>query len=53
MISTSKNNLEIKSDAVILCNSLDALKLIDQKHYDVKLKPVLGQAIELCTYEKY
>ncbi len=48
-IASSKNNGEIKSDAIILCNSLKALNLIRDKHHDVKLKPVLGQAIEVFT----
>ena len=51
-ISTCKNNFEIKSDAIILCNSLDALKLIDQNKHKIKLKPVLGQAIEIYINEK-
>ncbi|MDC3171089.1 FAD-binding oxidoreductase [Prochlorococcus sp. AH-716-E13] len=51
-ISTCKNNFKIKSDVVILCNSLDALKLIDLNRHNIKLKPVLGQAIELSVDEK-
>ena len=51
-IATSRNNYEIKTDAIILCNSLSALNLINDRPHKVKLKPVLGQAIELCTYEK-
>ena len=51
-IATSRNNNKISSDAVILCNSLSALNLINEKRHKVKLKPVLGQAIELCTYEE-
>ena len=51
-ISTYKNNCEIKSDAIILCNSLDALKLIDLNSHKTKLKPVLGQAIEISINEK-
>ncbi len=49
-ISTCKNKFEIKSDAIILCNSLDSLKLIDLNY--IKLKPVLGQAIELSIHEQ-
>ena len=41
-ISTCSNKLEIKSDLIILCNSLDALKLIDLNIHKIKLKPVLG-----------
>jgi len=48
-IATSKNNNAIKSDAIILCNSLNALNLVSEKIHKVKLKPVLGQAIEVCT----
>ena len=35
------------SEIVILCNSLDALKLINPAIHNIKLKPVLGQAIEI------
>jgi len=48
-----KWNLELKtgetliSEIVILCNSLDSLKLINPEIYDIKLKPVLGQAVEI------
>ena len=51
-ISTCKNKFEIKSDAIILCNSLDSLKLIDLNKNNIKLKPVLGQAIELSIHEQ-
>jgi len=46
-IATSKNNQEIKSEIIILCNSLDAIDLIDSLSHNIKLKPVLGQAIEI------
>jgi len=45
--STTKNNRDIKSDIVILCNSLKAVDLIDNLSHNIKLKPVLGQAIEV------
>jgi len=45
--STTKNNRDIKSDIVILCNSLKAIDLIDDLSHNIKLKPVLGQAVEL------
>ncbi len=51
-ISTCKNNFEVKSDVIILCNSLDALKLIDLNRNNIKLEPVLGQAIEISINEK-
>ena len=51
-ISESRNNNEIKSDAIILCNSINALSLINNKNLNIQLKPVLGQAIEFCTDEK-
>ncbi len=51
-ISTCSNKLEIKSDVIILCNSLDALKLIDLNIHNMKLKPVLGQAIEISHNEE-
>jgi len=46
-ISTTKNNENIKSDMVILCNSLKAINLIDGQSHNIKLKPVLGQAMEI------
>ncbi len=46
-ISTTNNNKEIRSDIVILCNSLKAVDLIDRLSHNIKLKPVLGQAIEI------
>ena len=46
-ISTTRNNENIKSDMIILCNSLKAIDLIDSLSHNIKLKPVLGQAIEV------
>jgi D-amino-acid oxidase len=46
-ISTTKNNENIKSDMIILCNSLKAVDLIDNISHNITLKPVLGQAIEI------
>ena len=46
-ISTTKKFMEIKSDIVILCNSIKAGNLIDSQSLNIKLKPVLGQAIEV------
>jgi len=46
-ISTTGNNEQIKSDMVILCNSLKAIDLIDSLSHNIKLKPVLGQAMEI------
>jgi len=46
-ISTTRNNENIKSDMVILCNSLNAVDLIDSISHNIKLKPVLGQAMEI------
>ncbi len=51
-ISSPKNEKVIKSDAIILCNSLNTTKLIANTNHKIKLKPVLGQAIEICTNEK-
>ena len=48
-IAISRNNNDIKADAIVLCNSLNALSLIGDKPHNVKLKKVLGQAIEICT----
>ena len=49
--STTKNNRDIKSDIIILCNSLKAVDLIDNINHNIKLKPVLGQAIEVFINE--
>ncbi len=46
-ISTTRNNENIKSDMVILCNSLKAVDLIDRVSHNITLKPVLGQAMEI------
>ncbi len=51
-ISTCSNGLEIKSNIIVLCNSFDAIKLIDLKSHNIKLNPVLGQAIEISINEK-
>ena len=51
-ISKTKNNKEIKSDVVILCNSLKAVDLINNLSHTIKLKPVLGQAIEVEISDK-
>jgi len=39
-------------EIVILCNSLDSLKLINPEIYGIKLKPVLGQAVEIFHEER-
>ena len=46
-IATSRTKKEINSDVIILCNSLDTIDLIDNLSHNIKLKPVLGQAIEV------
>ena len=46
-IATSRNNKEINSDIIILCNSLNSINLIDNISQNIKLKPVLGQALEI------
>ena len=46
-ISTTRNNENIKSDMIILCNSLKVIDLIDSRSHNIKLKPVLGQAMEI------
>ena len=48
-IATSRDNNEIKTDAIILCNSLNAVNLISEKPHKIELKPVLGQAVEVCA----
>ena len=62
IIKIEKNNCQwncklktgeiLNSEIVILCNSLDSLKFINQDIYDIKLKPVLGQAVEIFDEEK-
>jgi len=51
-ISRTRNNEEIKSDIIVICNSLKALDLIDSLSHNIKLKPVLGQAIEVGINDK-
>jgi len=51
-IAESKTKKEIKSDVIILCNSLNTNDLIDNLSHRVKLKPVLGQAIEVGINDK-
>ena len=59
-IEKNKNKWNVKlnsgeiltSEIVILCNSLDSLKLINPEIYGIKLKPVVGQAIELNHEEE-
>jgi len=46
-ISTTRNDENIKSDMVILCNSLKSIDLIDGISHNITLKPVLGQAMEI------
>jgi len=46
-IAESKKKKEIKSDIIILCNSLNTIDLIDNLTHNIKLKPVLGQALEI------
>jgi len=49
---TTKNNRDIKSDVVILCNSLKTVDLIDNLSHNIKLKPVLGQAVEVAINDE-
>ena len=49
-ISTSNLGEELTTEIVILCNSLEALKFIKNDH--IKLRPVLGQAIEIQSSDK-
>jgi len=56
--NSQKWNLKLRrgdvltSEIVILCNSLDSLKLINTEIHKIKLKPVLGQAIEIFREEQ-
>ena len=51
-ICTTRNNEIIKSDIVILSNSLKAVDLIKSLSHTIKLKPVLGQAMEVDINSK-
>ena len=51
-IATTKTKKEITSDVIILCNSLNAIDLIDDLSKNIKLKPVLGQAFEICINDE-
>ena len=46
-IATCRSKKKINADVIILCNSLDTIDLIDNISHNIKLKPVLGQAIEV------
>ena len=46
-VAISKGGSEIYPDIIVLCNSLNAEKLINLKKFNIKFKPVLGQGIEL------
>ena len=56
--NNKKWNLKLKSgevltsEIVILCNSLDSLKLINPEIYNIKIKPVIGQAVEIIQKEE-
>ncbi len=47
-----KSGEVLTSEIVILCNSLDSLKLINAEIHKIRLKPVLGQAIEIFHEDK-
>ena len=47
-----KSGEVLTSEIVILCNSLDSLKLINTELHKIRLKPVLGQAIEIFHEDK-
>ncbi len=51
-ISICSNKIKITSDVIVLCNSLDAIKLIDLSCHKIKLKPILGQAMEISVNQK-
>tara|TARA_B100000212_G_scaffold341170_1_gene323611 strand:+ start:54 stop:1133 length:1080 start_codon:yes stop_codon:yes gene_type:complete len=46
-----KSGKDLLNEIVILCNSLESIKLINPEIYGIKLKPVLGQAIEITSKE--
>ncbi len=47
-----KSGEVLTSEIVILCNSLDSLKLINTELHKIRLKPVIGQAIEIFHEDK-
>ena len=51
-ISELKTGESITNEIIILCNSLDSLMLIDREKYRFKLKPVIGQGIEIICEDK-
>jgi len=51
-IAKSIRNIEIESDMIILCNSLHTMDFTDCLSHDIKLKPVLGQAMEVSINEE-
>ena len=51
-ISTFKKEADLLTDLVIVCNSLDSLKLINKELIGINLKPVLGQALEISCDDK-
>ena len=51
-ISKLKGGHTIASKVIILCNSLNTLKLIESSKYNFQLKPVLGQAVEISNNDK-
>ena len=46
-IGTLENEKELIGDIIILCNSLNSLELLKEFKHKIKLKPILGQAIEI------
>ena len=43
----SNNGERIIANVILLCNSINSINLVDINRYNIKLQPVLGQAIEL------
>ncbi len=48
-ISILKGGNIISSKVIILCNSLNTLNLIESNLYNIRLQPVLGQAVEILN----
>jgi len=51
-VARCKNGGQIVANAIVLCNSLESLNLIDADKFGIKLKPILGQAIEISHEDK-
>ncbi len=47
-LSSLQSGNNFISEVIILCNSLESLKLVENIKYQFQLQPVIGQAVEIC-----